>query len=124
MIRKYIFPFLVSIVVFSFLGFYPTDCSMEGDAGGCLTANPAQLDNCTWNDIELKGKVQFVESFPDIKIQFVDAFPDLKVKFVDAFPDDCGEWQVVESFPDFKIQIVDAFPDIKIQVVDAFPGLP
>lgn len=79
--------------------------------------------DCTWNGIALKGKVQFVDAFPDIKIQYVDAFPDIKVKWVTAFPDDCGEWQEVTAFPDFKVQVVTAFPDIKVQEVDAFPGL-
>lgn len=79
--------------------------------------------DCTWNGISLHGKVQFVESFPDIKIQMVTSFPDIKVKWVTAFPDDCGEWQEVTSFPDFKVQVVTSFPDIKVQEVDAFPGL-
>lgn len=80
------------------------------------------IEDCTWKEIKLYGKVQFVESFPDIKIQFVNAFPELKVKYVDAFPDDCGEWQIVESFPDFKVQVVESFPDIKIKIVESFPG--
>jgi hypothetical protein len=80
--------------------------------------------DCTFNGINLYGKVQVVDAFPDIKVQVVDAFPDLKVQEVDAFPDECGKWQFVDAFPDFKIQFVDAFPDIKIQYVDAFPGLP
>lgn len=82
-----------------------------------------KLEDCQFNGIELHGKVQFVDAFPDIKIQYVSAFPDIKVKMVDHFPDDCGEWQSVESFPDFKVQIVDAFPDIKVQLVDHFPGV-
>lgn len=79
--------------------------------------------DCSWDGIELHGKVQIVDAFPDIKIQIVDAFPDIKVQWVDAFPDDCGKWQQVDAFPDFKIQIVDAFPDLKVQEVDAFPGM-
>ena len=71
----------------------------------------SKITDCTFNGINLYGKVQVVDAFPDIKVQVVDAFPDLKV-------------QVVDAFPDFKIQFVDAFPDIKIQYVDAFPGLP
>ena len=78
---------------------------------------------CSFNDIPLYGRVQFVDAFPDIKIQYVDAFPDVRVQFVDAFPDDCGRWQVVEAFPDFKVQIVDAFPDIRVQQVTSFPGM-
>jgi len=85
--------------------------------------NQMDIENCSWNDIPLHGKVQFVESFPDIKIQIVESFPDLKVKYVDAFPDDCGEWKIVESFPDFKVQLVESFPDIKIKIVESFPGV-
>ena len=79
--------------------------------------------DCSYNGIKLYGKVQIVESFPDIKVQMVNSFPDIKVKWVDAFPNDCGEWKLVSSFPDFKIQLVDAFPDLKMQEVDAFPGM-
>ncbi len=82
----------------------------------------AQAD-CQFKSWPLKGKVQFVDSFPDIKIQYVDAFPDIKVKMVDSFPDDCGEWQKVESFPDFKVQVVTSFPDLKVQLVNSFPGM-
>ncbi|MFP4002950.1 MAG: hypothetical protein ACLFV8_04175 [Alphaproteobacteria bacterium] len=95
-----------------------------------LMAGPAAADSavdeesCTLNGIELHGKVQVVDSFPDLKVQKVDSFPDLKVKKVDSFPDDCGEWQFVDSFPDFKIQYVDSFPDLKVQMVDSFPGVP
>ena len=117
---KYLLSFLVSVAVFSFFGFYPTDCSTEGNSVSCETA---ELDDCSFNGIELKGKVQFVESFPDIKIQVVESFPDINVKLVEAFPDDCGEWQVVESFPDFKVQVVESFPDIKVKYVESFPGM-
>ena len=79
---------------------------------------------CTLKGIELRGKVQVVEHFPDLKVQVVTHFPDLKVKTVQHFPDDCGEWQFVEHFPDFKIQYVEHFPDLKIQRVEHFPGVP
>jgi len=79
--------------------------------------------DCEWKGIKLYGKVQFVESFPDIKIQFVESFPDIKVEFVSSFPDKCGKWQEVSSFPDFKIQVVTSFPDIKVQKVTSFPGM-
>ncbi|MGL4686399.1 MAG: hypothetical protein ACRCVY_06560 [Commensalibacter sp.] len=67
---------------------------------------------CTYNNISLYGKVQIV-----------DTFPDLKVENVDTFPDECGKWQFVTAFPDFKVQFVDSFPDITIQYVTAFPGV-
>lgn len=79
--------------------------------------------DCTWNGIALKGKVQIVTSFPDVKVQVVTSFPDLKVQQVTSFPDDCGEWEFVTSFPDFKIQYVESFPDVKIQFVTSFPGV-
>lgn len=120
MIKKYIFPFAFSLIVFSLFGFYPTDCADESSEKNC--AYPVSAD-CSWNGIALHGKVQFVESFPDIKIQLVESFPDIKVKLVESFPDDCGEWQPVESFPDFKVQIVESFPDLKVQYVESFPGM-
>jgi hypothetical protein len=84
--------------------------------------NFSSISDCTWKEFKLYGKVQYVESFPDIKIQFVNSFPDLRVQFVESFPDHCGKWQVVSSFPDIKVQVVVSFPDIKVQVVNAFPG--
>ena len=79
---------------------------------------------CSFNGKSLYGKIQVVNSFPDIKVQVVGSFPDLRVKKVDAFPDKCGKWQIVDSFPDLKVQIVDSFPDLKIQYVTSFPGVP
>jgi hypothetical protein len=81
-------------------------------------------EECSFNGIKLHGKIQFVESFPDITIKVVESFPDLKVKIVDSFPDDCGEWQIVDSFPDIKIKIVESFPDLEIKFVESFPGIP
>ncbi|MCK5871198.1 MAG: hypothetical protein KAG26_00105 [Methylococcales bacterium] len=78
---------------------------------------------CSINGVKLYGKVQFVNSFSDIKIQYVSSFPDMKVKMVKAFPRNCGEWQPVESFPDFKVQIVTSFPNLTIKKVMAFPGM-
>ena len=70
----------------------------------------------------LHGKVQIVNSFPDLKVQIVDAFPDLKVQIVNSFPDKTGKVQIVNSFPDVKVQLVNSFPDIKVKIVDSFPG--
>jgi len=84
---------------------------------------PVENLNCSFNGIELKGKVKVVKNFADIKIQFVDHFPDIRIKIVDQFPDDCGEWQWVENFPEFTVEIVDHFPDIKVKRVDHFPGI-
>ena len=94
---------------------------------GVALAGPAageEIAGCKFKGIALKGKVQIVENFADIKVQVVDNFADIKVKKVGVFPDDCGEWQFVENFPDFKIQIVDNFADIKVKWVENFPGIP
>ncbi len=80
--------------------------------------------SCSFDGNELKGQVEIVDSFPDVKVQIVDSFPDLKVQLVSSFADDCGEWEVVSSSGDFKVQYVDSFPDIKVQMVDSFPGVP
>ena len=88
-----------------------------------------KIENCTYitqngKKIMLYGKVQIVNSFPDIKVQVVTSFPDIKVQVVNSFPDACGKWQYVESFPDIKVQFVESFPDIKVQFVESFPGIP
>ena len=81
-------------------------------------------DDCTFKGMQLFGKVQFVESFPDLTVQVVESFPDLKVKIVESFADDCGEWQIVDSFPDIKVKIVESFAEFKIKFVESFPGIP
>ena len=81
-------------------------------------------DDCSFNDLILHGKIQFVTSNADIKVKIVESFPDIKVKIVDSFPDGCGEWQIVDSFPDLKVQIVESFPDLNVKFVESFPGIP
>lgn len=87
------------------------------------TEDGINADNCSFNGIQLYGKVQVVEQFPDIQVQVVESFPDLNVKWVEHFPDACGKWKQVDHFPDFKVQYVNSFPDIKIKLVDSFPGI-
>lgn len=90
-------------------------------------ADGIDKQNCTFTKkgktYKLYGKVQIVNSFPDIKVQIVDSFPDVDVKIVNSFPDNCGKVQIVNSFPDVKVQIVDSFPDIKVRIVNSFPGV-
>ena len=105
------------LLILSLAACVPSMVADEAHAG-------AVDSSCTLKGHRLAGKVQIVESFPDLKVQVVTAFPDLKVKPVSSFADDCGEWTMVESFPDFKIQIVESFPDLKIQYVESFPGVP
>lgn len=93
-------------------------------ASPAAPAGEVNKGDCTLNGIKLYGKVQVVDSFPDLKVQIVDSFPDLKVRKVDSFPDSCGKWKFVDSFPDFKIQYVESFPDLKIKMVESFPGMP
>lgn len=68
------------------------------------------------------GRVQLVDSFPDVKVKVVNSFPDLRVQKVKAFANSPGKWEIVDSFPDYKVQIVESFPDFTVQFVDAFPG--
>jgi hypothetical protein len=91
---------------------------------GLVLADAPVSQDCVFKGFPLRGKVQVVNSFPDLKVQEVSSFPDLKVQWVANFPDKCGQWQKVQSFPDFKIQYVNSFPDLKIQKVSSFPGLP
>lgn len=93
-------------------------------SSGSSNAKPKSNEkSCYHNGIELKGKVQFVDSFPDLKIKYVSSFADINVQFVSSFPNECGQWQEVSSFPDFKIQVVDSFPDIEVKKVSSFPGM-
>jgi len=102
----------------------PAQSLMSGNGSSSQTAKAEKpKENCHHNGIELKGKVQFVDSFPDLKIKFVDSFGDINVQFVSSFPDDCGQWQEVSSFPDFTVQVVDSFPDIEVRKVSSFPGM-
>lgn len=92
-------------------------------SGSSSSTSDSGDDNCVWNGIRLHGKVQFVDSFPDIKIKYVSSFGDIDVQFVSSFPDDCGQWQEVSSFPDFTVQVVDSFPDLEVRKVSSFPGM-
>jgi len=78
---------------------------------------------CAFAGKRLYGKIQVVQSFPDVKVQVVESFPDLKVQRVTASPDRCGQWQLVTAFPDTRVQFVTSFPDVKIQYVESFPGM-
>jgi len=95
-----------------------------GGAGPAHADEKLNKETCMFDGFPLRGKVQVVDSFPDLKVQVVDSFPDLKVEVVESFPDDCGQWKFVQSFPDVKIQYVDSFPDVKIKMVTSFPGWP
>lgn len=121
LLKKYLLPFIITLLMFSFLGFYPTDCD-EKTNNCSLPYENVISDSCTFKQFQLYGNIKFVESFPDVKIQIVNSFPDLKVKIVDNFPNECGEWKIVESFPDLKVQIVESFPDFTVEFVESFPG--
>ncbi|WMD21577.1 hypothetical protein RAS12_04160 [Achromobacter seleniivolatilans] len=86
-------------------------------------ADGLDKSHCTYNGIPLRGKVQFVTAFADIKVQEVNAFADLNVQKVNAFADSCGKWEIVTAFPDFTVQLVSAFGDLKVSWVSAFPGV-
>ena len=97
---------LVKILIVLFVGIVISDNLSFGQS-----EDEINEDECRFNSIKLFGKIQFVESFPDLTVQVVESFPDLKVKIVD-------------SFPDVKVKIVESFADIKIQFVESFPGIP
>jgi hypothetical protein len=99
---------------------------LAGLVSVCLSPVPVHAgspEDCTWNGINLWGKVEIVEHFADIKVEIVDHFSDYDIKFVDHFPDKCGKWQPVEHFGDFTVKFVDNFGDIKISIVEHFPGI-
>jgi hypothetical protein len=79
---------------------------------------------CTWKGINLYGKVQIVESNPDIRVEVVSVWPDILVDTTDYTPSRCGEWKFVKDWPDFKIQFVNSGADIKISFNNTWPGVP
>lgn len=83
-------------------------------------------DDCVFvkdgKSFPLKGRVQLVESFEDLRVQIVDSFSDLDVRIVDSSPVRCGEVQLVTSFGDVKVRLVDSFPDLRVRIVESFPG--
>ena len=112
--NRFLSSFEMTLLIFLFLSV----CEIS------FSQDKIDFESCTYKDFPLHGKIQFVESFPDITIQIVESFPDIKVKIVNSFPDDCGEWQIVDSFPDVKVKIVESFPYLKIKFVESFPGKP
>ena len=102
---------------------YPSKFSLLSKQEQAEAIEAFRNGDCIYKDIQLYGKVEFVESFPDFTIEYVDAFPDLRVQFVSSFPNSCGKWQKVTSFPDFTVQVVTSFPDLKVRQVDSFPGM-
>ncbi len=87
------------------------------------TSSSSSKPNCYKNGKKLYGKVQFVESFPDLTIKYVSSFPDINVQFVSSFPSNCGQWQIVDSFPDFTVQEVSSLADLEVKKVSSFPGM-
>ena len=95
-------------------------------AGALAFAAPTSagtISGCSFNGTELKGKVQVVSSFADIKVEVVESFSDLHVKKVGSFASSGGEWEFVDSHPDFTIELVTSFPDVKVKYVSSFPGV-
>lgn len=88
-----------------------------------VVSNLLSSGSCSWNGIDLYGKVEFVSSYADIKIQYVSSYGDIKVQMVDSYANECGKWQKVSSMGDFKVQVVDSYADIKVQLVDSYPGM-
>lgn len=80
--------------------------------------------NCAYNGVQLYGRVQIVNDFPDIKVKKVDNFADLHVQQVEKSAEKCGKWQIVNEFADFKVKFVDYFEDITVKAVEDSPGLP
>lgn len=83
----------------------------------------SQIDEkCTFNGHRLYGRIEVVDSFPDVTVREVGYFPHLRVEKVLSFPTKCGQWKIVNSHPDTKVKFVNAFEDVKVLFVNSFPG--
>lgn len=70
----------------------------------------------------LHGRVEIVESAPDLRVEIVDHNPDVRA-MPHYNPYDCGMYDLVENAPDLRIEIVESAPDLKVEVVDHNPGI-
>ena len=78
---------------------------------------------CSYDGIELHGKVKVVKYNEDIKVKVVEYNPDIEVKIVEYGAYDCGEWEFVEYDEDFKIKYVEYNEDIRVKFVEYNPGV-
>lgn len=89
-----------------------------------MATNPKiDKEKCTCNGHPLYGRVQVVETAPDLRVEVVDVAPDVEVQVVDWTPRRCGEWQFVDVAPDIRVEFVDCAPDIRVQFVEYTFGI-
>jgi len=69
----------------------------------------------------LHGRVEIVESAPDLRVEIVDHNPDIYV--MAHYPCDCGEYELVDHNPDLRIELVDHNPDLTVEVRDHHPHI-
>lgn len=87
-------------------------------------AEGINVENCTYNNVPLYGKVKVVDSGADLTVQQVETLSDLDVKITEV-PTRCGEWHFVDKHDnaDFTIEYVADGGDIRIRVIDIMPGI-
>ena len=85
-------------------------------------------DNCTitrksdGKTFPLHGRVEIVESAPDLRVEIVDHNPDVRA-MPHYNPYGCGMYDLVESAPVLRIEIVKSAPDLRVEIVDHNPGI-
>lgn len=80
--------------------------------------------NCIYKNKKLYGRIQFVDTFPDIRIRIVTSKPNLRVVKKQSNAIQCGEWQIVNFAPSIRIMIDQKHGEIDVQYVDFSPGVP
>ena len=70
----------------------------------------------------LHGRVEIVESAPDLRVEIVDHNPDVRA-MPHYNPYGCGMYDLVESAPVLRIEIVESAPDLRVEIVDHNPGI-
>ncbi len=70
----------------------------------------------------LHGRVEIVESAPDLRIEIVDHNSDVRA-MPHYNPYECGMYDIVESAPVLRVEIVESAPDLTVEIVDHNPGI-
>jgi len=68
--------------------------------------------------LDCYGKVQVVQHNADFKVQFVETFEDLRIEIVEHLFEPLGKWKFVDHEPSLRIKFVTHHPDIKARIIN------
>jgi hypothetical protein len=87
-----------------------------------ILPNPVSK-NCMYKGKKLSGRIELVDTFPDIRVRVVKSNPHLRVQKMKANTARCGEWEIVKFPPSLRVMIDQVHGEIDIQYVNFSPGV-